>query len=58
MLCNVFLHYVLDIWFRFLKESGCEFAQGYYFGKPLPMAESRVFTRAKGLKWEEIEQPV
>ena len=21
MLCNVFLHYVLDIWFRFLKES-------------------------------------
>ena len=38
--------------YRFLKESGCEFAQGYYFGKPMPMGESRAFTRAKGLKWE------
>ena len=38
--------------YKFLKESGCEFAQGYYFGKPMPMEESRIFTRAKGLKWE------
>ena len=39
--------------YRFLKDSGCEFAQGYYFGKPMPMEESRAFTRARGLKWEK-----
>ena len=38
--------------YRFLKDSGCEFAQGYYFGKPMPMDESRAYTRSKGLKWE------
>ena len=37
----------------FLKGAGCEFAQGYYFGKPMPMEESRLFTRSKGLTWEE-----
>ena len=42
--------------YKFLKDSGCEFAQGYYFGKPLPMGESRVFTKAKGLKWEETKE--
>lgn len=38
--------------FDFLKRAGCEKAQGYYFGKPMPMEESRAFTREKGLKWE------
>ena len=38
--------------FEFLKEIGCERAQGYYFGKPMPMEETRVFTKGKGLKWE------
>ena len=41
--------------FKFLKDSGCEFAQGYYFGKPLPMEESRVFTRSMGLNWETVQ---
>lgn len=38
--------------FDFLKRAGCEKAQGYYFGKPMPMEESRAFTREKGLIWE------
>ncbi|WP_022774904.1 GGDEF and EAL domain-containing protein [Butyrivibrio sp. AE2015] len=38
--------------FDFLKRAGCEKAQGYFFGKPMPMEESRAFTREKGLKWE------
>lgn len=40
--------------YAFLKETGCERAQGYYFGKPMPMDESRVFTAKKGMKWEKI----
>ena len=39
--------------FRFLKETGCERAQGYYFGKPMPLEETRAFTREKGLVWEK-----
>lgn len=39
--------------FRFLKENGCVRAQGYYFGKPMPMEETRAFTREKGLVWEK-----
>ncbi len=38
--------------FAFLKENGCEMAQGYFFGKPMPMEESRTFTTQKGMKWE------
>ncbi|SEQ00522.1 hypothetical protein SAMN02910369_01026 [Lachnospiraceae bacterium NE2001] len=30
-----------------------EKAQGYYFGKPMPMEETKAFTKAKGLEWEE-----
>ena len=41
--------------YEFLKEIGCERAQGYYFGKPMPMEESRRFTSGKGLKWEVVE---
>ena len=40
--------------FEFLKEIGCERAQGYYFGKPMPMEESRKFTSEKGLVWEKV----
>ena len=40
--------------YEFLKKAGCERAQGYYFGKPQPMDESRIMTRGKGLKWEEV----
>ncbi len=39
--------------FNFLNEIGCERAQGYYFGKPMPMEESRIFTTGKGLVWEK-----
>ena len=38
--------------YEFLKKNGCERAQGYYFGKPMPLKESREFTRSKGMKWE------
>ena len=40
--------------FQFLKDIGCERAQGYYFGKPMPMEESRSMTLAKGFKWEKV----
>ena len=41
--------------FEFLKKVGCVRAQGYYFGKAMPMEETRAFTRAKGLVWESAE---
>ncbi len=39
--------------YNFLKQTGCIRAQGYYFAKPMPMDESRVFTRNKGMTWEK-----
>ena len=39
--------------FSFLKKIGCDRAQGFYFGKPMPMSESRAFTKEKGFKWEK-----
>ena len=39
--------------FEFLKRVGCERAQGYYFGKPMPMDETRAFTKGKGMNWEK-----
>ena len=41
--------------YEFLKKIGCEKAQGYYFGKPMPMEETKAFTLAKGMKWETQE---
>ncbi|MBR1736007.1 MAG: GGDEF and EAL domain-containing protein, partial [Firmicutes bacterium] len=41
--------------YRFLKKTGCERAQGYYFGKPMPMEEIRAFTKNKGMKWEKVK---
>lgn len=38
--------------FDFLKSIQCKCAQGYYFARPLPLEESRNFTRQKGLEWE------
>lgn len=42
--------------FEFLKEIGCERAQGYYFGKPMPLEETKTHTMAKGLKWEKYTE--
>ncbi len=39
--------------YEFLKTTGCERAQGFYFGKAMPMNETREFTRAKGMFWEK-----
>ena len=39
--------------FDFLRSVGCGRAQGYYFGKPMPLEESRSMTRSKGLVWEK-----
>ena len=38
--------------FDFLKKIGCIRAQGYYFGKPMPMEETRKITAEKGMRWE------
>lgn len=40
--------------YEFLKEIGCERAQGYYFGKPMEMEESRQFTKQKDMEWEAV----
>ncbi len=41
--------------FEFLKIIGCDKAQGYHFGKPQPMDESRRYTSFQGMTWEECE---
>jgi diguanylate cyclase (GGDEF)-like protein len=37
---------------EFLGKIGCERAQGYYFGKPLPLEEARALALEKGMEWE------
>ncbi len=39
--------------YMFLKRIGCERAQGYFFGKPMPLDETRAFTKEKGMVWEK-----
>ena len=39
--------------YNFLKKVGCERAQGFYFGKPMPLEETRAFTAQKGMTWEK-----
>ena len=41
--------------YEFLKKIGCEKAQGYFFGKPMPIDETKAFTRSKGMEWEEYK---
>ena len=42
--------------YAFLKKVKCERAQGYFFGKPMPLDESRAFTKGKGMEWEDISK--
>ena len=41
--------------YNFLRMIGCGRAQGYYIGKPMPMAETKAHTMAKGITWEKFE---
>ena len=41
--------------YDFLKKIGCERAQGYYFGKPMALEDTRKFTTDKGMTWEAQE---
>lgn len=41
--------------YEFLKSIGCGKCQGYYFGRPQPMEETREATRSKGIVWEKVE---
>lgn len=43
--------------YEFLREIECERAQGYYFGKPMALKETRAFTQSKGMKWEQSQTP-
>ena len=39
--------------YKFLKDIGCERAQGYYFGKPMPIEELFTHAERKGLEFEK-----
>ncbi|MCR5098666.1 MAG: GGDEF and EAL domain-containing protein [Lachnospiraceae bacterium] len=38
--------------YEFLKQTECDRAQGYYFGKAMPLDEIRFYTKGRGMKWE------
>ena len=40
--------------YEFLKEIGCNMAQGYYFSKPMPLDALIDSMYAKGYEWEEL----
>ncbi len=42
-----------ELHYKFLDVIGCDRAQGYFFGKPMPLEESREYTKSKGMKWEK-----
>ena len=39
--------------YKMLTDMGCRLFQGYHFAKPMPLEETRAFTKGKGMVWEE-----
>jgi diguanylate cyclase (GGDEF)-like protein/PAS domain S-box-containing protein len=40
-----------EMQYRFLRETGCDFGQGYYFSKPVSADKARLYFESKNSKW-------